>query len=206
MSSRGRAKVAPVAKPSGTTKTKCPIKQGKKLAATPKADGDTHEKVSRVQWDDTHSSQDMKKENRPHHVAKDSKSAFHIKMAEYIFSVNADPNVRKEVKEDTKKYSKAVENRITQADSILKFEVQKFGGDENLSNILETLLSNFPVWECLHGFWHTLPSFNPHEVSSEPRQDLESDAAGVLFGNQDKGEDANGVGGGVGKVEPDGLC
>ena len=34
----------------------------------------------------------------------------------------------------------------------------------------------FPIWECLHGFWRTLPNFNPHVVSSEPGQDLEREA------------------------------
>ncbi|KAH9061039.1 hypothetical protein EDB87DRAFT_1542508, partial [Lactarius vividus] len=141
------------------------------------------------------SSHDAKKENRPCHVAKGSKSIFHNKMAEYIFSVDVDARVHVEVKEDIKKYSKAVENWI----SYLKHkycefthelgrtgagltveEIQKYS---NLSNILDKLLIGFPVWERLHGFWHTLPSFNPHVVSSEPGQDLEGDAIGVLFGN-----------------------
>ena len=88
-----------------------------------------------MQWDDTHTDQlvnwlkdnpedcqklfldlshDAKKENQPCHVAKGSKSAFHVKMADYIFSVNRDPKVHRGVKEDVKKYSKAVENWITQ--------------------------------------------------------------------------------------------
>ncbi|KAH9159785.1 hypothetical protein EDB89DRAFT_1826767, partial [Lactarius sanguifluus] len=52
------------------------------------------------------SSHDIKKENWPRCVAKGSKSAFHIKMAEYIFSIDADPKVCEEVKEDIKKYSR----------------------------------------------------------------------------------------------------
>ncbi|KAH8983037.1 hypothetical protein EDB86DRAFT_2781979, partial [Lactarius hatsudake] len=140
-------------------------------------------------------SHDAKKENWPRCVAKGSKSIFHIKMAEYIFSVDVDARVRVEVKEDIKKYSKAVENQI----SYLKHKyceithelrrmgtgltVEEIQKDSNLSNVLDKLLIGFPVWECMHGFWCTLPSFNPHVVSSERGQDLEGDAIGVLFGN-----------------------
>ncbi|KAH9159103.1 hypothetical protein EDB89DRAFT_1805889, partial [Lactarius sanguifluus] len=142
------------------------------------------------------SSHDAKKENRARRVAKGSKSVFHNKMAEYIFSVDGEVKVHVEVKEDLKKYSKAVENRI----SYLKkkyhgithklgrtgagLTVEEIRKDSNLSNILDKLLVGFSVWERLHGFWRTLLSFNPHVVSSEPGQDLESDAIGVLFGNK----------------------
>ncbi|KAH9060603.1 hypothetical protein EDB87DRAFT_1547080, partial [Lactarius vividus] len=147
-------------------------------------------------------SHDAKKENRPRCVAKGSKSIFHNKMAEYIFSVDVDARVRVEVKEDIKKYSKAVENRISYCTDILQclkrkyrefthelgrtgvgLTVEEIRKDSNLSNVLDKLLIGFPVWERLHGFWRTLPSFNPHVVSSEPGQDLEGDAIGVLFGN-----------------------
>ena len=40
---------------------------------------------------------------------------------------------------------------------------------------------NFPIWERLHGFWRTLPNFNPHVVSSEPGQNLEREAQTLLF-------------------------
>ncbi|KAH9057472.1 hypothetical protein EDB87DRAFT_1686212 [Lactarius vividus] len=49
-----------------------------------------------------------------------------------------------------------------------------------------------------------LPSFNPHVVSSEPGQDLEGDAIGVLFGNKDEADGSAGLG--VSDTdEPDGL-
>jgi hypothetical protein len=142
MSNRGQAKnttqapsSAAAAKPP-SAKPKRATKQGKKTAKSGVGD-DTPDTVerSRVQWDDirtdrlvdwlednpedrqrlfSDSSHDAKKENRPRRVAKGSKSVFHAKMAEYVFSVDADPKVRVEVKDDVKKYSKAVENRITQ--------------------------------------------------------------------------------------------
>jgi hypothetical protein len=141
MSTKGRTKDSTpggvAANPPGT-KPKRTTKQGKKPATSGPGD-DTQEppaeKGSRVVWDDirtdrlvdwlednpedrqklfSDSSHDAKKENWPRHVAKGSKSVFHAKMAEYVFSVDGDPKVRVEVKGDVKKYAKAVENRITQ--------------------------------------------------------------------------------------------
>jgi hypothetical protein len=83
-------------------------------------------------------------------------------------------------------------------------EIQK---DESLSNLLgmrslllsspianqtvDKLLHVFPFWKRLHGFWRTLPSFNPHTVSSEPGQDLQGEAIAVLFGNENKEQDTS---------------
>lgn len=49
-----------------------------------------------------------------------------------------------------------------------------------------------PCWERLHGFWRTLPSFNPYSVSSEPGQDLVREAE-QLMQRDSKGseEDSN---------------
>jgi hypothetical protein len=139
MSPRGQAKDNATAKPTRAKPKRAPAtKQGKKPAATSEVDAEAQEapeKGSQVLWDDlctdwlvdwlednpedrqklfSDSSHDAKKENRARCVAKGAKSAFHVKMAEYVFSVDADPKVCKDVKEDIKKYSKAVENRITQ--------------------------------------------------------------------------------------------
>jgi hypothetical protein len=43
------------------------------------------------------------------------------------------------------------------------------------------LTHKLPVWERLHGFWRTLPNFNPHAVSSEPGQDLEGEARDLIY-------------------------
>ncbi|KAH9061318.1 hypothetical protein EDB87DRAFT_1682746 [Lactarius vividus] len=186
-----------------STKPKCTTKQGKKLAATP---GDNPEDRQKLFSDSSH---DAKKENRPRHVAKGSKSIFHNKMAKYIFSVDVDARVRIEVKEDIKKYSKAVDCKYREFTHELGrtgagLTVEEIRKDSNLSNVLDKLLIGFPVWERLHGFWRTLPSFNPHVVSSEPGQDLEGDAIGVLFGNKDEADGSAGLG--VGDTdEPDGL-
>lgn len=42
-------------------------------------------------------------------------------------------------------------------------------------------MEEFPYWERLHGYWRTLPNFNPHTVTSDPGQPLEDDAM-ALFG------------------------
>ena len=43
------------------------------------------------------------------------------------------------------------------------------------------LKHNLPIWECLHGFWRTLPNYNPYTVSSDPSQDIEGEAQELLF-------------------------
>lgn len=40
----------------------------------------------------------------------------------------------------------------------------------------EKLEQDFPYWKRLHGFWRTLPNFNPYTASSEPGQDLAAEA------------------------------
>jgi hypothetical protein len=44
----------------------------------------------------------------------------------------------------------------------------------------EKLLKGFPYWKRLHGFWRTLPNFNPHTASSEPGQDLAGEAMALI--------------------------
>ena len=58
----------------------------------------------------------------------------------------------------------------------------------------EKLKSDYklPEWELLHGFWRTIPNFNPHMVSSEPSQDLGAKAQDLLFPSRGNG-DASGA-------------
>jgi hypothetical protein len=51
---------------------------------------------------------------------------------------------------------------------------------------LELLEQDFPYWKRLHGFWRTLPNFNPYMASSEPGQDLAGEALALL---QTKGQE-----------------
>lgn len=44
-------------------------------------------------------------------------------------------------------------------------------------------MEDFPYWDRLHGYWRTLPNFNPVTVTSSPGQDLE-DSARALFGQK----------------------
>lgn len=60
------------------------------------------------------SSQDAKDENRRRRTAKNVKTSFHIKMANYIFSLDEDAKTRDDLRTNgAKKYAKSVENRIT---------------------------------------------------------------------------------------------
>ena len=59
---------------------------------------------------------------------------------------------------------------------------------------LEQLEQEFPFWKRLHGFWRTLPNFNPYTASSEPGQDLAADALALIQGRgQDKENNEDGV-------------
>jgi hypothetical protein len=58
----------------------------------------------------------------------------------------------------------------------------------NRSFFSEQLEQEFPFWKRLHGFWRTLPNFNPYTASSEPGQDLAADALALIHG---RGQDNN---------------
>jgi len=57
--------------------------------------------------------QDAKDESDHPCVAKSLKTVYHVKMANYIFSVNDNENIKDDLKANRVKYSKAVENHIT---------------------------------------------------------------------------------------------
>ena len=60
------------------------------------------------------SAQDAKEQGRRSRTAKTSKTSFHLKMAEYIFSVDEDERIRDYVKlHGAKRYIKVVENHIS---------------------------------------------------------------------------------------------
>lgn len=67
------------------------------------------------------------------------------------------------------------------------------------------LEEDFPYWQRLHGFWRTLPNFNPHTVSSEPGQDLVGEAIHILRhnGEVDSSQDG-GYAGADANGDPDG--
>jgi hypothetical protein len=47
--------------------------------------------------------------------------------------------------------------------------------------LIELEIDAFPAWPRLHGFWRTLPNYNPFTVSSEPGQDMAGAAADALL-------------------------
>jgi len=48
----------------------------------------------------------------------------------------------------------------------------------------EQLEEEFPYWKRLHGFWRTLPNFNPFTASSQPGQNLAGEAKALLLSQQ----------------------
>ncbi|KAJ7487737.1 hypothetical protein B0H11DRAFT_2230462 [Mycena galericulata] len=50
---------------------------------------------------------------------------------------------------------------------------------------LQQIKKDFPYWEQLHGFWRTLPNFNPSTFSSEPGQNIAGQALALLSGESD---------------------
>ena len=48
--------------------------------------------------------------------------------------------------------------------------------------VLEEETEKFKWWPWLHGYWQTLPNFNPYTVTSDPGQDLADEAHSVLLG------------------------
>jgi len=71
-------------------------------------------------------------------------------------------------------------------------------------------MEEFPYWERLHGYWRTLPNFNPHTVTSEPGQPLENEAM-ALFGvgpdsEWDRDNNSQGVKGDNSSLSPEELA
>ncbi|KAJ7576720.1 hypothetical protein C8J56DRAFT_398656 [Mycena floridula] len=146
------------------------------------------------------STETAKEEGRTKKTAKTSKTAIHALIAKAVFTVDADPLVRDEYAENPGKYVTAVGNFFTQLrkqyresnDKIgrtgagLRYEDITEGSD--IWNIVQSVEAEFPFWQRLHGYWRTIPSFNPQTVSSEPGQDLDVDAAQLFTGIDSAGK------------------
>ena len=61
----------------------------------------------------------------------------------------------------------------------------------NCSFFPEQLEQEFLFWKRLHGFWRTLPNFNPYTASSEPGQDLAADALALIHGRGQENDTGN---------------
>jgi hypothetical protein len=150
------------------------------------------------------STKDAKDEGRRKRVAKGTKSEFHKMIATYVFSVDENEAVRADFAVNTINYTKSVDNylgrlrkeyrqfneALGRTGAGLRYEDVEEGS--SLWNLIEQLEQDFPYWKRLHGFWRTLPNFNPYTASSEPGQDLASEALALVQGrgqNRDNYED-----------------
>ncbi|KAH9952702.1 hypothetical protein BGW80DRAFT_1469404 [Lactifluus volemus] len=87
-----------------------------------------------------------------------------------------------------KKQYRAVNERISKTGAGLKPEDVTPGSE--IANLIEQEILNFKWWPRLHGYWCTLPNFNPYTVSSDLGQDLANAALSVLMGGHgDLGSD-----------------
>ncbi|KAN0105459.1 hypothetical protein V8E52_011011 [Russula decolorans] len=159
---------------------------------------DAHPDVAMKLFGD--STQTAKLEGRSKMTAKSNKAAAYLQVADGIFSVDHDPGVRADFASNPNKYSKAVDNYIT---NTLKkqyraankrigktgagLKAEDISPGSEIANIIEKETENFRWWPWLHGFWRMLPNFNPYTVSSDPGQDLADEALSVLMGGHASG-------------------
>ncbi|KAI0285550.1 hypothetical protein BC826DRAFT_873268, partial [Russula brevipes] len=153
---------------------------------------DTHPEVAIKLFGD--STQAAKSEGRSKLTAKSNKSTAYLQVSDGVFSIDDDPAVRADFAANPNKYAKAVDNYIT---NTLKKQyravnerIGKTGAGlkpeditpgSEIANLIEQETQNFKWWPRLHGFWRTLPNFNPYTVSSDPGQDLSDAALSVLM-------------------------
>ncbi|KAJ7689665.1 hypothetical protein B0H17DRAFT_1134806 [Mycena rosella] len=129
------------------------------------------------------SSQDAAEEGRKKNVAKGQKHVFYIALAKDIFSIDSDPKLRAAVATDVpEELWKSVENLITQ---LVCFPSENMG-DSTHAYLLEELKKTMklPFWERLHGFWRTLPNYNPTLATSDPGQDMAAEALKLTHRHQ----------------------
>ncbi|KAI0272147.1 hypothetical protein BGY98DRAFT_922230 [Russula aff. rugulosa BPL654] len=141
------------------------------------------------------STQTAKLEGRSKLTAKSNKGAVYLQLANGIFSIDDDPAIRADFVTNPNKYAKAIDNYIT---NTLKKQyraanerIGKTGAglkpedvrpDSEIANIIEKETQTFKWWPRLHGFWRTLPNFNPYTITSDPGQGLANEAHSVLMG------------------------
>lgn len=132
--------------------------------------------------------------------AKGDKAVFHKKIAEAVFNVPEEtPDLRERYHRQSEKFVASVVNylsRLRTGHRDFNTELGRTGAGldysevtpgSDLHNLIDKLKLEFPYWERLHGYWRTLPNYNPVTVNSEPGQDLEAQAMALLT-TEDTGE------------------
>ncbi|KAJ7642519.1 hypothetical protein B0H17DRAFT_836452, partial [Mycena rosella] len=136
------------------------------------------------------SSKEAAEEGRKKRVAKGSKSVYYTAMAKAVFSVDHNDKLRDAVQTKLDELGKSIENVLTRLKSTYKefnAELGQTGAgledsditlNSDIYNKIDELKEKFnlPYWDRLHGFWRTLPNFNPTVVDSEPGLDVAAEA------------------------------
>ncbi|KAJ7887972.1 hypothetical protein B0H13DRAFT_2342151 [Mycena leptocephala] len=138
------------------------------------------------------STQDANEQGRKKQTGKTTKMAYYLKMADAVFSVDASDTVRADYVENPNRYARSVENylgRLRKRYRDINNELGQTGAglkpedvtpESEIANKIAKIKVDFPYWEQLHGFWRTLPNFNPYTVSSEPGQDIADQALALI--------------------------
>ncbi|KAJ7163659.1 hypothetical protein C8R46DRAFT_902539, partial [Mycena filopes] len=148
-----------------------------------------------INVDDRHklfsdSLKDTAEEQRKKHVAKGSKFVYYTAIAKAVFRVNDDEKIRDACKEKLEDLAKSTENVITRLKSTYKefntelgqtgagLDYDQIDVGSDIYNKIDELNEKYklPYWERLHGFWRTLPNFNPTVKMAEPGQDIAAEA------------------------------
>ncbi|KAJ7230423.1 hypothetical protein GGX14DRAFT_384370 [Mycena pura] len=108
--------------------------------------------------------------------------------------------LRSDFKRDPGRYAKSAENCITRLRKMyhkVNAELGQTGAGLRIKDVIDgsdiaskidLIKEQFPAWERLHGFWHTLPNINPYTISSEPGQDLDTEALVLMTRDGDRAD------------------
>ncbi|KAJ7827203.1 hypothetical protein B0H13DRAFT_2373968 [Mycena leptocephala] len=135
------------------------------------------------------STQDANEQGRKKQTGKTTKMAYYLKMADAVFSVDASDTVRADYVENPNRYACSVENYLGSCNNELGqtgagLKPEDVTPESEIANKIAKIKVDFPYWEQLHGFWRTLPNFNPYTVSSEPGQDIADQALALITGDK----------------------
>ncbi|KAL1758141.1 hypothetical protein FB107DRAFT_247081, partial [Schizophyllum commune] len=136
---------------------------------------------------------DAKKEGRSRvSTAKTTKTSYYEAAAKAVLGTDSDDQYRAAVQLHPRKFATSVQqlinNRLKKKYRESNLKIGQTGAGKrreeitpgsDLDNIIQGIEREFPFWRQLHGWWRTLPNFNPYTTDSEQGQDHTTSAAQV---------------------------